>query len=119
MAGQWTSTTKFRGECVACRTVPVVDGRVRPMLVAVGIDVNWGEDLNICETCAGVMADLLGRPDDDTLTKQTRLETENQTLKDRLDHVAGERDDLQSRIDRMLDGKSAVKEAREARRSAA
>lgn len=62
MAAQIELGHKHGGDCILCMCRPTNDhGQVEPMFTAVGVDVNWGENANICVVCAGVMADLLGR----------------------------------------------------------
>lgn len=63
MAAEIVLSRKHGGDCILCMCRPVDhESRVKPMFTAVGVDVNWGENANICVVCAGVMADLLKRP---------------------------------------------------------
>lgn len=77
-----------------------------------GVDINWGDALYICDSCARVIGQLAGfiEPDqaDDLQRTIDRLEEE-------LKETTEDRDTLQNRIDRMLDGKAAIKEARAAK----
>lgn len=65
MAGKF-EMRRAKGDCTVCGQRPVNEkdrnGPTLEMVVAVGIDINWGEDLNICQVCAGVICDLMGRP---------------------------------------------------------
>lgn len=107
----------FRGTCLICRCMPVDETKESrpplPMIRAHGVDVNWGEDLNICMVCAGVMADLLGRPDE---VKVQRVQRELNQLTEVHDELMREHSRLEDRVARMLDGRKAVKEHREERK---
>lgn len=58
--------TNSPGQCTLCGNVPMDETKEiktpLPAIHAVGVDVNWGDDLYICWTCAGVVADLIDRP---------------------------------------------------------
>lgn len=112
MAAHLILTQQFSGTCLLCNCAPTDDeNKTLPMATVPGMDVNWGEDVLICTDCMGVMADFIGRVDKEKfdLTKKAL-----DKAKTDLEGVTTERDELQARIDRMLDGKKAVKEAREA-----
>lgn len=107
----------FRGTCLICRCMPVDETKESrpplPMIRAHGVDVNWGEDLNICMVCAGVMADLLGRPDE---VKVQRVQRELTSLRDEHETLTHQHSRLEERVARMLDGRKAVKEHRDERK---
>lgn len=106
-------THQFRGPCIICNCMPVDETKPNrpplPMFVAVGVDVNWGENLNVCKICAGVMADLMGRPDE---VKVQRLKTKLTALQGEFEKLMGEHDSLKERVRRMIDGKKAMREQR-------
>lgn len=107
-------TQKFNSPCIICNCTPVdetQEGRPPlPMFHAEGVNVNWNEDCNICKICAGVMADMLGR--DDELTT-ARLRKELEALQDSHAELTNEHEKLTSQVERLIDGKKAVKEIRE------
>lgn len=110
MAGQFVMT-KAQGDCSVCGSSPRNEkdrnGPKLPMIVAVGIDINWGEDLKICQPCANVIADLMGRADAETTEElgakvvdlTTRVKDQGKKLKEQ-----------QKVIDRIKDGAKAAKE---------
>jgi hypothetical protein len=80
---------------------------VLPMVVCEGMDINWGEDMNICADCAGVIADLIGRVDPEKYHK----------LRERHDKLTQQHEDLQEEfvkqgalIERIRDGAKARRE---------
>lgn len=106
----------FRGPCIICRCMPVdEESRERkplPMFHAEGVDVNWGEDVNICQVCAGVMSDMMGRADEVTVQ---RLKTENKGLNAAYDELTKKYNEQTTRIKKILEGRKAEKTQREAK----
>lgn len=97
------------GHCGLCRGTPVDhDGNVEPC-IDTGVDVNWGEQLYICGNCAVIVGILGGCEDKDVANKiRADLDQAEKTVEE----VTGERDVLQARIDRMIDGARARREAK-------
>lgn len=77
-----------------------------------GVDINWGDSLYICDTCCRILGELRGMADVD---KVQALESAVTQWKDKYDTVKRNLDEAQNRIDRMLDGVKAKKEAQKAR----
>lgn len=55
------------GSCLLCGCVPVDETKAEkpplPAVFAVGLDVDWGNSVYICWVCAGLIADMIDRPD--------------------------------------------------------
>lgn len=104
----------IKSPCLICNGAPVdetrEDRRQLPMFHAVGVDVNWGEDCNICQVCAGVMADMLGRPDELKVQKLSRAHQALTEDHDALDKLFTK---YRARVKDLVDGKRAQKELRE------
>lgn len=111
MSAQLVLGHKHGGDCILCMSRPVdeITGRVEPMFTAVGVDVNYGDNANVCVVCAGVMADLLERP----------TASEHQNARERYLRLRQQHEDLQQAftkqaelIDRIKQGAKAQKEVR-------
>jgi len=112
MAAEIVLSHKHGGDCILCMCRPISeDGKVFPMFTAVGVDVNWGENANICVVCAGVMADLLGRPRrvevEELREKYDRLRKQHESLQE-------EFTDLDEKVQKIKAGSKAAKEVRAA-----
>lgn len=97
------------GHCGICRGTPM-DHAGNPIpCIDTGVDVNWGEQLYICHQCANIIGILIGNEDKDVAAQiradLAQAEKANEDLTE-------ERDTLQARIDRMIDGARARKEAK-------
>lgn len=109
-------TEGLKGTCIICNCFPkdeTKEGHVYlPMFHAVGVDVNWGEDLNICQICVGVMADMLGRRSIEEYMKVceqlSALQTEHGALRE-------EHAEQTDRITKILAGRRAAKAQKEKR----
>jgi len=104
-----------KGSCTLCRTAPMDElqetRRILPMVVAVGMDVNWGEDMNICQDCAGVIADLIGRVPGDSAA---HWESRAHELEDEVDELRGKLEAQQERFKKIVEGRKAEKDQRAA-----
>jgi len=97
------------GQCVGCGNYQPPDKDVIDM----DVDVNWGDNLYLCQTCVGVAAGLLGFEHPDVVAKiRADLDQAESAHKAAVE----ERGVLQQRIDRMLDGAKAKGEAKKARK---
>lgn len=112
MAAEIVLSSKHGGDCILCMCRPTTEGRTKrvlPMFTAIGVDVNWGENANICQVCAGVMADLLGRPPEEEVQKlhekYERLVEQHESLQE--EHT--EQDEL---ITRIREGSNAQRKVR-------
>ena len=103
-----------KGTCIICNGAPVDETsevrRQLPMFHAVGVDVNWGEDCNICQVCAGVMADMLGRPDE---MKVKRLSKAHREVSIELEETTAKYTEYRERVKELVSGKKAQKTLRE------
>lgn len=114
MAAEIELSHKHGGDCILCMCRPVSeDGKrqVLPMFTAIGVDVNWGENANICVVCAGVMADLLGRKSSDDWKELVRAK---RRLADKVQELNEKLDTQQELIDKIRAGTKAAKEVRAA-----
>jgi hypothetical protein len=111
--------TQVPATCLLCHNSPVdetrEDRRPLPAVFAPGLDVNWGESVYICAGCAGLIADLIGRRSGADFEK---IESRKDFLEKRMKKVSAELDTTKARLDKIVEGKKAVKEAREAKRNA-
>lgn len=104
-------TEGLKGTCIICNCYPRDETQEAhvylPMFHAVGVDVNWGEDCNICQICAGVMADMMERRSQEeyiTLAERhSKLLSEHAELK-------GQFEEQKERISAILKGRKAQKE---------
>lgn len=108
-------TEGIKGTCIICNCYPRDETKENhvylPMFHAVGVDVNWGEDCNICQICAGVMADMMGRV---SAEKHDKLVTKHATLKADHEELQGQFTEQKARIGRILEGRKAAKEQKAA-----
>lgn len=112
MAAEIVLGRKHGGDCILCMCRPTdEENRVEPMFTAVGVDVNWGQDANICVVCAGVMADLLGRRSSDSWVKMTRAK---RSLADRVAELEEKLTEQEKDLERVRAGAKAQKKIREA-----
>lgn len=108
-------TEGLKGTCIICNCFPRDETKENhvylPMFHAVGVDVNWGEDLNICQICARVMGEMLGLVEPDDLVK---LQQKHTKLKVDHEELQGQFDEQKARIKRILEGRKAAKEQKAA-----
>lgn len=52
--------TKAPGRCGICNTTPTENGHPLPA-IDTHVDVDWGNNFYICDECANVICDLMGR----------------------------------------------------------
>lgn len=78
-----------------------------------GVDINWGDSLFICSSCARVIGQLHGmlEPEDSEKLKDERDDLDAALTELRAEHKA-----LTERVDRMLDGVRAKKEVQKTRK---
>lgn len=114
MAGQF-ELRGATGDCTVCGCRPRDEkdrnGPALPMVVWVGGDINWGDDLNLCQPCVDVMGQLIGMADTDTVKK---LEQELQKMKNKLKVTLKASEKNEKILERIRDGREAVKEAKAA-----
>jgi len=103
------------GHCGICRGTPMkADGTPEPC-IDTGVDVNWGEQLYICGPCANIIGILAGNEDKDVAAQ---LRADLAQAEKSVGDLREERDTLQARIDRMIDGARARKEAKKGKAKA-
>jgi len=84
-------------------------------VTAPGVDINWGDNLYMCDGCVRVAAQLIGLLPEE---KVEEIQNRNEFLEKRIEQVVTELGEANARIDRMLEGARAKREAREARKGA-
>lgn len=109
--------TENPGCCLFCGSTPVdetkEDHPPLPAVHAAGFDVNWGDEVYICWTCAGIIADLLDRPS----RKKVQAVYDGMKLQKKENGKVVKRNEkLQSQVDRLLAGRKAEREVRRERR---
>lgn len=108
-------THQFKSPCLICNCVPKDEtsevNHALEMFHAEGVDVNWGEDCNICQICAGVMADMMGRRTQKEYIllaeKHARLIEDHEELVETHAHQ-------KDRLSKILEGRKAQREQRSA-----
>lgn len=99
--------------CVACGNTGEQgeDGPPKAFF-AEGADVNWGDSLYLCESCVGVLGQLAGMVSEE---EHELVKTKLENLERRHEELQQEYDRQDERIERMLDGVKAKKEATQTR----
>jgi hypothetical protein len=99
------------GDCFICSCRPVdEEGELREFIYPEGMDINWGETPYICWDCAGIMADLIGRPDAEKIKavlRGARLQKKHNTK------LLAENEELRTSLQALLDGREASEKAKE------
>ena len=81
------------------------------MAVALGIDINWGESLMICQSCIGHLADLIERP---SAVEVEKVRKQAVFQKKRADKAEKKMEEQQGLIDKIKAGSKAAKELKNA-----
>lgn len=98
--------------CVACGSTGEMTEEGPPdAYFAEAVDINWGDSLYLCESCVRVLGELAGMASE---YDYTRLKNKAEKMKKEVGQLTKERDELQNKIHRMVDGARARKEAKEA-----
>lgn len=114
--GKWAAVQgmKLRPyRCVGCGNTGEMEEDGPPKaFFCEGVDINWGDSLYLCESCVNVLGQLAGMvTEEEYELAKTRLET----LQHKHEQLKQEHDRQDERIDRMLDGVKAKKEATQTR----
>lgn len=97
--------------CMFCGSTPVDENRnVLPLVVAEGMDINWGETPMICWTCCGIIADLIGRPSEEIVKAGVRGARLQKKHNERL---VTENEKLKTVVRGLVDGSDMIEEAKE------
>jgi len=101
--------------CTACGCTPQdeTDANHPPldMAVALGIDINWGESLCLCQSCIGHLADLIERP---SAVEVQKVKKQAIFQKKRADKAEEKMEKQETLIERIKAGAKATKELRNA-----
>lgn len=99
------------GDCFICSCRPVDDeGRPHPMIYPEGMDINWGEVPYICWDCAGIISDLIGRPDEEKVkatVRGARLQKKHN------EKLIVENEKLRTIVGGLVDGQDMIDQAKE------
>jgi hypothetical protein len=93
--------------CTACGQVPKDDDGPLPAYNAVGVDVDWGNHLFICATCAGILAELHGCATPEETVKMKKVMKLQAASIEAAEKKLREQQD---KIDRVVAGAKARKE---------
>lgn len=97
--------------CVACGSMGEVTEEGLPEAVFVeGVDINWGDSVYLCRTCARIAGELVGCSSPEV---HENMVNQIRELQARVAELKESDDVARSQIKRMLDGARARKEAKE------
>lgn len=106
--------TKPPATCMFCATNPVDEMKENkpplPFIEAVGMDINWGETPYICWTCAGLIADLVDRPDAEKIKAVLRGA---KLQKGHNEKLVKENEELRGLMKGLLEGAEVTERAKE------
>jgi outer membrane murein-binding lipoprotein Lpp len=101
--------------CTFCHGVPredgVLEGGPLPGVTAQGVDVNWGDNLYICQDCIRVAGELIGMI---PTVKAEKLEKQIDFRNKQVEKLQAQNEKLQAQMDAMLAGAQAAREAKAA-----
>lgn len=97
--------------CMFCACAPVDSAKnIMPMVTCEGMDINWGETPYICMTCCGIIADLIGRPDEITVKKVYKGA---KAQKEHNEKLVKENNKLTELVEGLIEGKDVMDKAKE------
>lgn len=103
--------------CTFCRGVPRDDdNEPLPGATAEGVDVNWGDNLYICQDCIAIGGELIGML---TPVESEKLRKQIEFRNRQVEKLQGQIQKLEDRVERMLTGAKAVSEAKAERKKKA
>lgn len=96
--------------CLLCNSNPVDDeGNQKRAIFAEGVDVDWGNSVYICEECADLIADLVGRS---TREGFDRLVQEVEELQEKYDELLAKYEENSELVDKIRSGSDAIKKVK-------
>jgi len=108
--GRWVEVEGMKLKpycCVACGSTPQGEDGPEPAYFCEAVDINWGDSLYLCYSCARIVGQLRGLVDVEEFheldVKYTKLKTDYEEMMTRYEELEG-------RVARMLDGAKARKE---------
>jgi hypothetical protein len=101
--------SKQPGICLVCGGNPPdpIDSRRQMPAIDLDVDVNWGDNAYLCNECASLVSDLIGRPKVDVYMKVKKKVEE---LREENEALTAENEQLNSRLHRIVEGAKARKE---------
>lgn len=97
--------------CTLCSNNPVdeITGQQQEHVFVPGVDVNYGDSVYICHSCAEIIADLIGRS---TRAGFDEIERKYRNLKAEHEVLEGNYEREKTFVDRIKDGNKAIKEVK-------
>lgn len=101
--------------CVLCANNPVdeITGEQQYAIFAPGVDVNWGNSVYICMSCANIIADLIDRSTQEGFDK---LKKENEELTEELEELKTQHERAKKLLEKVAEGRKAEKEVKKDKR---
>lgn len=102
-------------ECAFCGCTPRdEEDNLLPGVTAEGVDINWGDNLYMCQPCVKVAGQLIGMEEAEVVERMGKqLDFRNHQV----EKLQAENEKLEKRIGKMLDGSREMKAAREERKA--
>ena|SRR5436190_2605546 len=102
-------------ECAFCGCTPRDDeDNIMEGVTAEGVDINWGDNLYICQLCVRVAGELIGMAEAEVVERMgAQLSFRNKQV----EKLQADVEKLEKRIGKMLDGSREMKAAREERKA--
>ena len=101
------------GHCGICHQVPRDEEDNAAPVIDTNVDIDYGDNLYICVNCARVIGALIDMVSEEDVSKLradiAQLEAANEELEEN-------NETLQGRIDRMIDGARAKREAKQGKK---
>lgn len=100
------------GVCALCAGNPIdeITNEQQQAIFAEGVDIDWGNSLYICLSCAHIIANLIDRATQEGFDK---LAAEREDLKEQLDNLQAEYDEMKEVVATIRAGAAASKKLRE------
>lgn len=99
------------GDCFICSCRPVDEkGELYEFVYVEGMDINWGETPYICWDCAGIIADLIGRPEAEKIKAVLRGA---KLQKKHNGKLVKENEELRAAVTGLLEGAEMTEKAKE------
>lgn len=102
------------GCCIICRGTPTdAEGRLRPAIDA-DMEVNFGDWVYVCIECAEILAMLIGCL---SMERSEQLQAMLHDANDHSEKLQEELDRERERMERLINGKRALREIKERRKA--
>lgn len=105
---------KAPGRCGICNTTPMENGEPKPA-IDTNVDVDWGNNLYICDECVRVIGELMGWTPPEVYAK---LMESYADLESRHEKLRSKFKELRGRLDAVIAGKKAERKHKVSKRKA-